>query len=97
MAHLRGPLALAFTPNGHLITTNDDAVNPSATPSQNSEIVEFTKDGSFAEFSIDSVPGAAFGIAVASLPAVFLPVGLARLAAVDDSRNDLTVFTLSAP
>jgi hypothetical protein len=53
-------------------------VNPSATPSQNSEIVEFTKDGSFvAEFSIDSVPGAAFGIAVAPLPAVFLPVGLA--------------------
>jgi hypothetical protein len=98
MAHLRGPLALAFTPNGHLITTNGDAVNPSATPSQNSEIVEFTKDGSFvAEFSIDSVPGAAFGIAVAPLPAVFLRVGLARLAAVDDSRNDLTVFTLSAP
>jgi DNA-binding beta-propeller fold protein YncE len=33
-AHLRGPLALAFTPNGHLITTNGDAVNPSSTPSQ---------------------------------------------------------------
>jgi hypothetical protein len=90
-AHLRGPLALAFTPNGHLITTNGDAVNASPTPSENSEIVEFTNSGNFvAQFSIDSAVGAAFGIAVAPLPVV-----LARLAAVDDTRNDLTVFTLS--
>jgi DNA-binding beta-propeller fold protein YncE len=89
-AHLRGPLALAFTPNGNLITTNGDAVNASPTPSENSEIVEFTKSGNFvAQFSIDSAVGAAFGIAVAPL------VVLARLAAVDDTRNDLTVFTLS--
>jgi hypothetical protein len=89
-AHLRGPLALAFTPNGHLITANGDAVNASPTPSQNSEIVEFTKSGNFvAQFSIDSAVGAAFGIAVASLPVL-----LTRLAAVDDTRNDLTVFTL---
>jgi DNA-binding beta-propeller fold protein YncE len=93
-AHLRGPLALAFTPNGHLITANGDAMNPSATPSQNSEIVEFTKNGTFvAQYSIDSAVGAAFGIAVAPL----FPVELARLAAVDDTRNDLTVFTLSTP
>jgi hypothetical protein len=91
-AHLRGPLALAFTPNGHLITANGDAVNASPTPSENSEIVEFTKSGTFvAQFSIDSAAGAAFGIAVAPLPVVS-----ARLAAVDDSRNDLTVF-LSTP
>jgi hypothetical protein len=91
-AHLRGPLARAFTPNGHLITTNGDAVNASPNPSQNSEIVEFTNDGNFvAEFSIDSAVGAAFGIAVGPFPVV-----LARLAAVDDTRNDLTVFTLSA-
>jgi len=90
--HLRGPLGLAFTPNGHLITANGDAQNPSPTPSQNSEIVEFTKDGNFvAQFSIDSALGAAFGIAVGPLPVV-----LTRLAAVDDTRNDLTVFTLSA-
>jgi hypothetical protein len=89
-AHLRGPLALAFTPNGHLITTNGDAVNPSPTPSQNSEIVEFTENGNFvAEFSIDSAVGAAFGIAVA-------PFELTRLAAVDDTRNDLTVFSLTS-
>jgi hypothetical protein len=94
--HLRGPLGLAFTPNGHLITTNGDAVNASLTASQNSEIVEFTKSGTFvAEFSIDSAVGAAFGIAVAPLPVVFLPVVLARLAAVDDARNDLTVLKLS--
>jgi FtsP/CotA-like multicopper oxidase with cupredoxin domain len=86
-------LGLAFTPNGHLITSNGDAVNPSATPSQNSEIVEFTKNNTFvAEFSIDSALGAAFGIAVAPFPVLS-----ARLAAVDDTRNDLTVFTLSTP
>jgi hypothetical protein len=91
--NLRGPLGLAFTPNGHLITANGDAENASATPSQNSEIVELTKDGNFvAQFSIDSAVGAAFGIAVARLHEE-----LARLAAVDDARNDLTVFTLSRP
>ena len=96
--HLRGPLALAFTPNGHLITTNGDAVNPLNLPSPNSEIVEFTKDNHFvAEFSIDSVVGAAFGIAVGPLPVVPLPVVLARLAAVDDTRNDLTIYTLTTP
>jgi len=47
--HLRGPLGLAFTPNGHLITANGDAVNPLNLPSPNSEIVEFTKDGNFVE------------------------------------------------
>jgi hypothetical protein len=96
--HLRGPLALAFTPNGHLITANGDAVNPLNLPSPNSEIVEFTKDGNFvAEFSIDSAVGAAFGIAVGPLPVVPLPVVLARLAAVDDARNDLTIYTLVTP
>ena len=77
-----------------MITANGDAENPSATPSQNSEIVEFTKSGDFvAEFSIDSALGAAFGIAVPRLP----EDELAPLAAVDDARNDLTVFTLSTP
>jgi len=96
--HLRGPLGLAFTPNGHLITANGDAVNPLNLPSPNSEIVEFTKDNHFvAEFSIDSVVGAAFGIAVGPLPVVPLPVVLARLAAVDDARNDLTIYTLTTP
>jgi DNA-binding beta-propeller fold protein YncE len=37
--HLHGPLGLALEPNGHLITTNGDAVNASGTPN---ELVEFT-------------------------------------------------------
>ena len=73
-------------------------MNPLNLPSPNSEIVEFTKDNHFvAEFSIDSVVGAAFGIAVGPLPVVPLPVVLARLAAVDDARNDLTIYTLTTP
>src|SRR5271166_4222466 len=90
--HLRGPLALVLAPNGDLITSNGDAVN--ADPTQPSEIVEFTKEGKegkfIGQFSIDSVLGSAFGIAI-------VPAGedSVRLAAVDDSRNDITVFRLS--
>ncbi len=90
-AHLRGPLALALAPNGHLITANGDAVNASPDPSQNSELVEFTQDGKFVgQFSIDSAAGSAFGIAV-----VPSDEDAARLAAVDDTRSDLTVFRLN--
>jgi hypothetical protein len=94
-AHLRGPLALAFAPNGDLLTSNGDApsVSHPSTQPLNSEIVEFTKNGKFiAEFSIDSAAGAAFGIATA-------PAGAnsTRLAAVDDATNEVTVFTLSTP
>ena len=66
-AHLRGPLGLAFAPNGHLVTSNGDAptVSPPSTQTLNSEIVEFTKNGKFiAEFSIDSAAGGAFGLSV---------------------------------
>ena len=52
-SHLRGPLALAFTPLGNLKTTNGDAVNPD--PTHPSEIVEFTKGGQFVgESNIDA-------------------------------------------
>jgi len=92
---LRGPLALAFAPNGHLLTSNGDAptVTPPSTQTQNSEIVEFTKEGQFiGEFSIDSAAGSAFGIAI-------VPSGedSARFAAVDDTTNQVTVFRLSTP
>ena len=81
---------MVLAPNGHLLVSNSDGINPNV--NEPSEIVEFTKSGTFiAQFSIDSAAGAAFGIAVAPLPVVS-----ARLAAVDDSRNDLTVF-LSTP
>jgi hypothetical protein len=85
--HLHGPLALALAPNGHLITTNGDAVNPDAT--QPSEIVEFTISGQFvAQRPIDSsgMQGGAFGIALAG--------GGDRIvfAAVDDISNTLEVW-----
>lgn len=94
-AHLRGPLALAFAPNGDLLTSNGDApsVSPPSTQTLNSEIVEFTKNGKFiAQFSIDSAAGAAFGIATASAGD-----DSTRLAAVDDATNEVTVFRLTAP
>ena len=80
-AHLHGPLALALAPNGDLLTSNGDAVNPD--PRHNSEIVEFTPGGSFVdELQVDSAVGAAFGIAVSN----------GELAAVDDNTNTLRIF-----
>ena len=81
---MRGPLALAFAPNGDLMTSNGDAVN--SDPSQPSEIVEFTKTGKFvSQFNVDAGEGGAFGIGVA--PVSFNTV---RLAVVDD--NDFIVI-----
>jgi hypothetical protein len=63
--HLHGPLGLALAPNGDLISTQGDAVNPDA--SQPSEVVEFTPGGQFvSQFSADSSAGSAFGIALRS-------------------------------
>lgn len=82
-AHLRGPLALAMAPNGDLLTSNGDAVNPDPTMTHNSEIVEFTPSGSFVdELQVDSAVGAAFGMAVSN----------GGLAAVDDNTNKLHIF-----
>jgi hypothetical protein len=54
--HLRGPLALVFTPNGDLLTANGDAVNDD--PTQPSEIVEFTRTGRFVrQFNVDAAQG----------------------------------------
>jgi hypothetical protein len=59
--HLRGPLALRFAPNGHLLTANGDALN--ADPLHPSEIVEFTRWGDFVrEYNVDASEGGAFGI-----------------------------------
>ena len=88
--HLRGPLALAFAPNGNLITANGDAKN--ADPSQPSEIVEFTRAGSFVrQFNVDAAEGGAFGFAIANVAAVV------RFAFVDDNANDLTVIDRTNP
>jgi len=83
-AHLRGPLALVFAPNGDLITANGDAVN--GDPTHPSELVEFTKGGKFVgQSNIDAGQGGAFGIAVS---ASF------SFAAVDDVPNTVTVFNV---
>jgi hypothetical protein len=89
-AHLHGPLALALAPNGHLLTSNGDAINPPVAPQLPSEIVEFTKEGTFiGQLSLDPNAGAAFGIAVAR------PSGdSARFAAVNDDDNTIDVLNL---
>jgi hypothetical protein len=87
--HLRGPLGLALAPNGDLISSQGDAVNPD--PNQQSEIVEFTKSGRFVtEFAVDSTVGAAFGIAI-DVPSE----GAVDFAAVNDTLNTVIVYDLS--
>jgi DNA-binding beta-propeller fold protein YncE len=62
-AHLRGPLGLVLAPNGDLLTTNGDGINPD--PTQASEVIEFTPSGQFVgQLSLDSAQGAAFGLAL---------------------------------
>jgi hypothetical protein len=93
--HLHGPLGLVLAPNGNLISSQGDGVNASPDPAQQSEIVEFTKGkggkpGTFvSQFSIDSLAGAAFGIAIQRNN------GAITFAAVDDTMNVLTVYGLA--
>lgn len=83
--HLHGPLALVRAPNGDLITSQGDAVNPDA--AHPSEIVEYTASGGFvAHFSVDSAPGSAFGLALKPSGNGF------RFAAVDDGTNVLDIW-----
>ena len=86
--HLRGPLALVFAPNGHLLTANGDALPASSDPTHPSEIVEFTKNGEFVgEFNVDAGQGGAFGLA-ASRDFFF------NFATVNDNANSIDVFAL---
>ncbi|WP_152761172.1 NHL repeat-containing protein [Paraburkholderia franconis] len=86
--HLHGPLALALAPNGDLVTSNGDAINPDA--QQPSEIVEFTPDGHFvAQMQVDPTPGSAFGLAFGLSSS-----GQSQFAAVNDNTNTATVWTL---
>jgi hypothetical protein len=86
-AHLHGPLALTEAQNGHLITSQGDAVNPD--PHHPSEIVEYSVSGQFvAQFSIDSAAGSAFGLALVSSEHGF------RFAAVDDATNVLDIWVV---
>ena len=86
--HLHGALGLAEAPNGHLLVTNNDGINPDA--NQPSEIVEFTKDGRFVkQIPVDPAQGGSFGLAVRTTrdKAIF--------AAVDDNTATLTIWTLN--
>jgi hypothetical protein len=86
--HLRGPLALAFAPNGDLLTANGDAVN--GDPTHPSEVVEFTKSGEFIrELNVDAGQGGAFGLAT-----VLARHPRFNFAAVDDVPNTISVYSL---
>jgi len=85
----------ALHPGDILVSNFNNAGSPPTGNLQGTgtTIVKVAPNGNFiGEFSIDSANGAAFGIAIA-------PSGedSVRFAAVDDSRNDLTVFRLSTP
>ena len=86
-AHLHGPLGLALAPNGDLISTQGDAVNPD--PNQPSEVVEFTRAGQFvAQFSVDAAQGSAFGLAIRPLDDDFI------FATVDDNTAVLDIWVV---
>jgi len=88
--HLEGPLGLIIAPNGDLITANAD---PTAfqNPAQPSEIIEFTKKGTFVrEFSIDSQLGGAFAVLNVSYDNVN------QFAWVDDVPSTISILRLSS-
>lgn len=85
--HLHGPLAMAETPNGHLVVANSDVIN--SDPNQPSEIVEFTKQGGFIkQLSVDPAQGGSFGLAVRGNEET------AFFAAVDDNTATLTIWRI---
>ena len=87
--HLHGPLGLVLAPNGDLISSQGDAINPG--PAHQSEIVEFTTTGKFvSEFALDSTAGAAFGIAVRPTS-----TGSVKFAAINDTLNTVIVYDFS--
>ena len=85
--HLHGALGMAAAPNGHLLVSNNDAIN--GDPNQPSEIVEFTLSGRFVkQLSMDPAQGGSFGLNVQT-------TGLtSRFAAVDDNQSTLNIWTL---
>jgi DNA-binding beta-propeller fold protein YncE len=85
--HLHGPLGLVLAPNGDLLSTQSDAINPD--PNQLSEVVEFTAAGEFvAQFQVDPNAGSAFGIALRSHGNGFV------FATVDDTTAVLDIWAV---
>jgi uncharacterized protein YjiK len=86
--HLHGALGLAWAPNGHLLVTNSDGINPDA--NQPSELVEFTLDGQFVkEIPLDPAQGGSCGLAVHS------GRDTSTLAAVDDNTATIIIWQLN--
>lgn len=86
--HLHGPLGMVMAPNGHLIVTNNDAINSDV--NQPSEIVEFTVGGKFVkQISVDPSQGGSFGIAVQTTGET------TKFAAVDDVTSLFLIWTLN--
>lgn len=99
-SHLRGPIALALAPNGDLLTSNSDAINPD--PAHPSEIVEFTKTGHFiGEYNVHQNQGGAFGIpsSISDEGAGHPANDIALLAVMNDNASDVavTAFVLPQP
>ena len=92
-AHLNGPIGLALTTNGHILTTNGDAF--SATPPATlptSALVEYTTASQFVALrSLDPNAGAAFGVALRN------DFGRVTLVTVNDSLNNLNLWTIPSP
>ena len=87
--HLHGALAMVLAPNGHLLVSNSDGINPD--PNQPSEIVEFTVHGKFiGQFSVDPAQGGAFGLNI-----VQATDDVVRFVAVDDNANTITLWKLN--
>jgi hypothetical protein len=78
---------MAEAPNGHLLVSNSDVINPD--PTQPSEIVEFTKQGQFVkQLSVDPAQGGSFGLAVNVVE------DTSFFAAVDDNTATLTILNI---
>lgn len=95
-AHLHGPtglLLLSDSPNGHMLTANDDGINVDT--AEPSEIVEFIPNpptGIFiTQYSVDPAIGGAFGIALATHGSQ------TQLGYVDDNTATLSVLSLFFP
>jgi hypothetical protein len=90
--HLHGPLAMAEAPNGHLLVSNSDVINPN--PHLPSEVVEFTKQGHFVtQLSMDPAEGGSFGLAVNVLT-VNINAVESFFAAVNDNTATLIVWRM---
>ncbi len=85
--YLHGALAMTMAPNGDLIVSNNDAINPS--PKNFSALTEFTPLGKFVkEITVDANAGGAFGLNIET------NADYNRLAAVDDNQNLLLIWKL---